>query len=311
MHCQRAGSQNERMEIRVAQDGTVAVHAGTLATGQGHETVFAQMVSEWLRVPLDRIRLFQGDTDKLLYGRGTFAQRSMNAGGSALKLAAEEVVRKGRAFAAWMMEAALEDVEFSAGHFRIKGTDRQVSFTEVARKSYTPVGVPPDFGVGLDGVGAHAGPNNFPNGCMVCEVELDPDTGKFEVVAIAAVDDVGAVINPLLLDGQLHGSIAQGLGQALFEDVLYDRESGQLLTGTFMDYAMPRADDLPEIRSEVHLVPTRTNLLGVKGGSEAGNVGMPPALVHALIDALSPWGVTDIALPATPERLWRLIRRSA
>ena len=242
MHCQRAGSQNERMEIRVAQDGTVAVHAGTLATGQGHETVFAQMVSQWLGVPLDRVRLFQGDTDKLLYGRGTFAQRSMNAGGSALKLAADEVVRKGRAFAAWMMEAAVEDVEFSAGHFKIKGTDRQVSFTEVARKSYTPVGVPPELGVGLDGAGAHAGPNNFPNGCMVCEVELDPETGKLEVVAISAVDDVGAVMNPLLLEGQLHGSVAQGLGQALFEDAIYDRESGQLLSGTFMDYAMPRAD---------------------------------------------------------------------
>jgi aerobic carbon-monoxide dehydrogenase large subunit len=311
MHCQRAGSQNERMEIRIAHDGTVAVHAGTLATGQGHETVFAQMVSQWLGVPLDRVRLFQGDTDKLLYGRGTFAQRSMNAGGSALKLAADEVVRKGRAFAAWMMEAALEDVEFARGHFRIKGTDRQASLAEVALKAYSPVGLPRELGVGLDGVGAHAGPNNFPNGCMVCEVELDLESGKLEVVSIAAVDDVGAVINPLLLEGQLHGSIAQGLGQALFEDVVYDRESGQLLSGTFMDYAMPRADDLPEIRSEVHLVPTRTNLLGVKGGSEAGNVGMPPALVHALIDALSPWGVTDIALPATPERIWRLIRRSA
>ncbi len=210
-----------------------------------------------------------------------------------------------------MMEVALEDVEFARGYFRIKGTDRQASFPEVARKAYSPVGLPPELGVGLDGVGAHAGPNNFPNGCMVCEVELDPENGKLEVVSIAAVDDVGAVINPLLLEGQLHGSIAQGLGQALFEDVVYDRESGQLLSGTFMDYAMPRADDLPEIRSEVHLVPTRTNLLGVKGGSEAGNVGMPPALVHALIDALSPWEVTDIPLPATPERIWRLIRRSA
>jgi aerobic carbon-monoxide dehydrogenase large subunit len=310
MHCQRAGSQNERMEIRVAQDGTVAVHAGTLATGQGHETVFAQMVEDWLGVPPGKVRLFQGDTDKLLYGRGSFAQRTMNAGGSALKLAAEEVVRKGRAFAAWMMEAAVDDVEFSAGHFRIKGTDRQVSFAEVACKAYTPVGIPAELGMGLDGVGSHAGPNNFPNGCMVCEVELDPETGKVEVVAITAVDDVGAVMNPLILEGQVHGSIAQGLGQALFEDVVYDRESGQLLSGTFMDYAMPRADDLPKIRSDVHLVPTRTNLLGVKGGSEAGNVGMPPALVHALIDALSPWGVTDVPLPATPERIWRLIQCS-
>ncbi len=311
MHCQRAGSQNERMEIRVAQDGAVALHVGTLATGQGHETVFAQMVSQWLGVPLASVRVFQGDTDKVLFGRGTFAQRSMNAGGSALKLAAEEVVRKGRAFAAWMMEAALDDVEFASGRFRIKGTDRTVSFAEVARRAYTPVGIPPELGVGLDGVGAHAGPNNFPNGCMIAEVEVDPETGKLDVVRITAVDDVGAVINPLILEGQLHGSIAQGLGQALLEDAVYERESGQLLAGTFMDYAMPRAEDVPDIRSDVHLVPTRTNLLGVKGGSEAGNVGVPPAVVHALLDALSPWGVTDVPLPATPERIWRLIARSA
>jgi carbon-monoxide dehydrogenase large subunit len=310
MHCQRAGSQNERMEIRVAQDGSVALHVGTLATGQGHETVFAQMVAQWLGVPLASVRVFQGDTDKVLYGRGTFAQRSMNAGGSALKLAADEVVRKGRAFAAWMLEAAPDDVEFAAGAFGIKGTDRTLSFTEVARRAYTPVGIPPELGVGLDGVGTHAGPNNFPNGCMVCEVEVDPETGKLDVVGISAVDDVGVVINPLLLEGQLHGSIAQGLGQALFEDAVYERDTGQLLTGSFMDYALPRAVDVPEIRSDVHLVPTRTNLLGVKGGSEAGNVGVPPAVVHAVIDALSPWGATDVPLPATPERIWRLIARS-
>jgi carbon-monoxide dehydrogenase large subunit len=309
MHCQRAGSQNERMEIRVAPDGCVALHVGTLSTGQGHETVFAQMAAEWLGVPLDKVRIFQGDTDKLLYGRGTFAQRSMNAGGSALKLAADEVVRKGKAVAAWIMEASPADVEFSSGSFRIKGTDREASFAEVARKAYTGVGMPPELGVGLDGAGCHAGPNNFPNGCMVCEVEVDPETGKVDVVRLTAVDDVGAVVNPLLLEGQLHGSIAQGLGQALFEEVVYERDSGQLLTGSFMDYAMPRADDLPDIRSDVHLVPTRTNLLGVKGGSEAGNVGVPPAVVHALVDALSEWGVTDVPLPATPERVWRLTAR--
>ena len=309
MHCQRAGSQNERMEIRVAHDGSVALHVGTLSTGQGHETAFAQMAAEWLGVPLENVRIFQGDTDKLLYGRGTFAQRSMNAGGSALKLAADEVVRKGKALAAWIMEASPADVEFSSGSFRIKGTDREASFAEVAGKAYTGVGMPPELGVGLDGAGSHAGPNNFPNGCMVCEVEVDPDTGKVDVVRLTAVDDVGTVVNPLILEGQLHGSIAQGLGQALFEQVVYERDSGQLLTGSFMDYAMPRADDLPDIRSDVHLVPTRTNLLGVKGGSEGGNVGVPPAVVHAIVDALSGWGVTDVPLPATPERVWRLIAR--
>jgi carbon-monoxide dehydrogenase large subunit len=309
MHCQRAGSQSERMEIRVAQDGSVALHVGTLSTGQGHETVFAQMASEWLGVPLTKVRIFQGDTEKLLYGRGTFAQRSMNAGGSALKLAADEVVRKGKRLAAWMLEAGEHDIAFKHGLFRVAGTDRQVSFAEVARKSCVGVGLPAELGVGLDGVGSHPGPNNFPNGCMICEVEVDPETGRVQVVSLAAVDDVGAVVNPLTLEGQLHGSIAQGLGQALFEEIIYERETGQLLTGSFMDYAMPRADDVPDIRSEVHLVPTKTNLLGVKGGSEAGNVGVPPAVVHAIIDALSPWGITDVPLPATPERVWRLIRR--
>jgi aerobic carbon-monoxide dehydrogenase large subunit len=310
MHCQRAGSQSERMEIRVAQDGSVALHVGTLSTGQGHETVFAQMVSEWLGVPLEKVRIFQGDTGKVLYGRGTYAQRSMNAGGSALKLAAEDVVRKGKRLAAWMLEVDASDIEFADGVFRVEGTDRLVSFEAVARKAYSGLGVPPDFGIGLDGVGAHPGPNNFPNGCMVCEVEVDPDSGRVEVVSIAAVDDVGVVVNPLTLEGQLHGSIAQGLGQALFEEVVYERETGQLLTGSFMDYAMPRADDLPQIKAELHRVPTKTNLLGVKGGSEAGNVGVPPAVVHALIDALSPFGVTEVPLPATPERVWRLMRRS-
>jgi carbon-monoxide dehydrogenase large subunit len=307
LHCQRAGSQSERMEIRVAQDGSLALHVGTLSTGQGHETAFAQMISSWLGVPLEKVRLVQGDTDKVLYGRGTYAQRSMNAGGSALKLAADEVVRKGKRFAGWLLEADAADIEFEAGVFRVKGTDRQLSLTDVARRAYASPGVPAELGIGLDGAGSHPGPNNFPNGCMVCEVEVDVDTGRVELVALAAVDDVGAVVNPLTLEGQLHGSIAQGLGAVLLEELVYERDSAQLLTGSFMDYAMPRADDLPEIRAGLHLVPTKTNLLGVKGGSEAGNVGVPPAVVHAIIDALTPHGVTDVPLPATPQRVWRLL----
>ena len=177
----------------------------------------------------------------------------------------------------------------------------------MARRAYASPGVPAELGIGLDGAGSHPGPNNFPNGCMVCEVEGDIDTGRVELVALAAVDDVGTVVNPLILEGQLHGSIAQGLGAALLEELVYERESGQLLTGSFMDYAMPRADELPPIRAGLHLVPTKTNLLGVKGGSEAGNVGVPPALVHAIIDALAPYGVSEVPLPATPERVWRLI----
>ena len=310
MHCQRAGNQSERMEIRVAQNGSVALHVGTLATGQGHETMFVQMASEWLGVPYAQLRVFQGDTDKSLFGRGSFAQRTMIAGGSALKLAADGVVSKGRRLAAWMLEASESDIDFERGVFRVKGTDRSVSFSDVAKKSYLGVGLPPELGVGLDAVGSHPGPNTFPNGCMICEVEVDQDTGSVRVVRLSAVDDVGVVVNPITLEGQLHGSIAQGLGEALFEQVIYDRESAQLLTGSFIDYGMPRADDMPHITSDVAPVPTKTNLLGVKGGSEAGNVGAPAAIVNAIIDALSPWGITDVPMPATAERVWRAINQS-
>jgi carbon-monoxide dehydrogenase large subunit len=269
--------------------------------------MFTQMVSDWLGVPMDQVRVFQGDTDKSLYGRGTFAQRSMSTGGSALKVAADAVIEKGRRLSAWILEASESDIEFEDGLFRVAGTDREVSFRQVAETSYMGAGLPKELGIGLDGVGTHDGTYTFPNGCMICEVEVDPDTGAIDVDRLYAVDDVGAVVNPLTLEGQLHGSIAQGLGETLVEEVIYDRETGQLLTGSFMDYAMPRADMMPDIISEVSLVPTKTNLLGVKGGSEAGNCGVPPALVHAVIDALSPWGVTDIPLPATPERVWRAI----
>ena len=311
MHCQPAGNQSERMEIRVDRNGSLALHVGTVSTGQGHETMFVQMVSEWLGVPFAQIRVFQGDTDKILFGRGTFAQRSMMTGGSALKVAADEVVKKGRRLAAWMLEASEADVDFERGIFRIKGTDRSVIFAEVAKKSYLGVGLPEEFGVGLDGVGSHSGPCSFPNGCMICEVEIDPLTGKVTVDKLSAVDDVGVAINPITLEGQLHGSVAQGLGQALLEEVLYDPDTGQLLSGSFMDYCMPRADDMPPIVSDLDSVPTKTNLLGVKGGSEAGNVGAPPAIVNAIIDALSPWGITDVPMPAPPERIWRAISGAA
>jgi len=310
LHCQRAGTFSERMEIRVAPDGSVALHVGTLSTGQGHETMFAQMVSGWLGLPMSDIRVFQGDTDKVLFGRGTFAQRSMSTGGSALKLAADKVIAKGRRLSSWMLEASEEDIVFADGTFQVAGTDRKVSFREVAETSYMGAGLPPELGIGLDGVGAHDGTFSFPNGCMVAEVEVDPDTGGIQVDRLYAVDDVGVVVNPLTLEGQLHGSIAQGLGETLIEQILYDRESGQLLTGSFMDYGMPRADMMPDIVSDMALVPTKNNPLGVKGGSEAGNCGVPSAVVHAVLDALSPWNLTDIQLPATSERVWKAIREA-
>ncbi|NKB20739.1 MAG: molybdopterin-dependent oxidoreductase [Alphaproteobacteria bacterium] len=308
LHCQRAGTFSERMEIRVDQDGLISAHVGTLSTGQGHETMFAQMISGWLSVPLDQIRVFQGDTDKVLFGRGTFAQRSMATGGPALKLAADDVIRKGSRIAAWMLEASEADVAFENGLFKVAGTDRSVTFKEVVKTSYLGAGVPQELGVGLDGVGNHDGTYSFPNGCMICEVEVDPDTGSLNVDRLYAVDDVGVVVNPLTLAGQLHGSVAQGLGEATVEQILYDRESGQLLTGSFMDYGMPRADMMPDIISEESLVPSTNNPLGVKGGSEAGNCGMPSAIILATLDALSPLGVTDVPIPATPQRVWRAIQ---
>jgi carbon-monoxide dehydrogenase large subunit len=310
MYCQRSGSFSERMEIRVSDTGSVALFLGTLSTGQGHETMFAQMVADWLGVPLVEVRVFQGDTDKVLFGRGSFAQRSMGTGGSALKLAAEEVVKKARRLAAWMLEADEADVVFEGGILRVAGTDRQISFREVAQKSYIVSGLPPEFGVGLDGVGSHPGPYTFPNGCMIAEVEVDPDTGIVKVDRLCAVDDPGTIVNPLTLEGQLHGSVAQGIGETLVEEVVYDDTSGQLVSGSFMDYAMPRADIMPTIESDFACLPTKNNLLGTKGGSEAGNVGAPAAVINAVLDALTPWGIVDLPLPAKPERVWRALQNA-
>src|SRR5262245_43015824 len=307
LHCQRAGNQSERMEIRVAPNGSIALHVGTHSHGQSHETAFAQMINEWLGVEPEQVTLFQGDTDKILFGRGTFSQRSMSIGGSALQMAADVVIAKGKRLAGLMLEASEEDIDFKSGRFYVKGTDRAVAFKDVAKKSYQGIGLPPEFGIGLDGTGTHPGPFTFPNGCMICEVEVDTETGKVAVVRLSAVDDVGTVVNPLTLEGQLHGSTAQGLGETLLEQVIYERGSGQLLTGSFQDYAMPRAHNMPPIAGATRPVPTQSNPLGVKGGSESGNVGAPAAIINAIVDALSPFNVTDVPLPATPERIWRLI----
>lgn len=311
MYCAYAGRFSERMEIRVAENGLVGVYVGTLATGQGHETMFTQMVSDWLGLPIEDVRLFQGDTDKILFGRGTFAQRSTTIGGSALKLAADEVIRKTRRLSAWMLEVDEADIVCEPGFFRVSGTDRQVSWREVTKKSYIMQGLPAEFGMGIDGVGTFHGHFTFPNGCMIAEVEVDTETGTTKVDRIYAVDDAGVVINPLTIEGQVHGSIAQGLGEALVEEMVYDRKTGQLLSGSFMDYAMPRADIMPDIVSEFAPVPTKNNPLGAKGGSEPGNVGAPGAIGNAIIDALAPLGVTDIQLPAKPERIWRALREAA
>ena len=304
-----AAMSNERMEIRFDASGSVTVLAGTFGHGQGHETVYAQMVSEWLGVEFASIRLVQGDTDTVSVGRGTFGSRSMTVGGSALRLAADRIVERGREIAAYLLEAAPDDIAFRAGAFAVAGTDRAVGIVDVAKAAYAPFGFPAELGLGLEGVGDYAaGGGNFPNGCQVAEVEVDPETGAVDLVRLSAVDDVGRAVNPLLLDGQIHGGIAQGAGQALMEDVAYERGTGQLLTGSLMDYALPRADDLPFFALAARNAPTASNPLGVKGAGESGTVGAAPAVMHAILDALAPLGVDDIAMPATPERVWRAIR---
>ena len=308
-YLESAAMSNERMEIRFDASGSVTVVAGTFSHGQGHETVYAQMVSDWLGVDFASVRLVQGDTDAVSIGRGTFGSRSMTVGGSALRIAADKIVERGREIAAWLLEAASDDIEFDAGAFRVAGTDRSVGIVDAAKAAYAPFGFPAELGLGLEGVGDYAaGQGNFPNGCQIAEVEVDPETGAVALVRLSVVDDVGRVLNPLLLAGQIHGGIAQGAGQALMEDVIYDRDTGQLLTGSLMDYALPRADDLPSFALGVHDVPTPTNPLGVKGAGESGTVGAAPAAIHAILDALAPLGVADIAMPATPERVWRAIR---
>ena len=306
------GLYNDRMEVRIGPSGSATIVAGTFSHGQGHETSFAQMISEWLGVPFGSIRIIQGDTESVPFGRGTFGSRSMSIGGAALRFAADEIIDKGRHVAAHILETAVDDVSFADGRFSITGTDRSIDLARVARACQTrSINWPPELGVGLQGSGGFTPQSpNYPNGCHICEVEIDPDTGRVKIDRYSAVDDVGRVINPLLLEGQVHGGVAQGIGQALMECVTFDAASGQMLTGSFMDYAMPRAGDLPTFAVAMHDVPCRTNPIGVKGAGEAGCVGAPPAVINAILDALRPLGVIDIEMPATSERIWRAIRDS-
>jgi len=305
------GVFNDRMELRFDPSGNVTIVAGTFSHGQGHATTYAQMVSEWLGVPFENIRLVQGDTNQVAFGRGTYASRSSLVGGSALKAAADALVDKARPLAAHLMEAAAADVQFADGKFRVVGTDRAMALVDVAKAFYRPVGLPRQFGIGLESSGAWAAdPQNFPNGAHVCEVEIDPDTGEVAIDRYAVVDDVGRVINPLICEGQVQGGLAQGIGQALFEQVAYDRASGQLLSGNFTEYCMPRSTDLPDFVLGFHDVPCTTNPIGIKGIGEAGSVGAPPTVINAILDALGPLGVHHIDMPATPAQVWEAVRRA-
>jgi carbon-monoxide dehydrogenase large subunit len=305
---EEAGIFNERMDLRFDSEGNATIIAGTHSHGQGHETAFAQMVHEWLGIPFESIRYVQGDTDKVAIGRGTYASRSVMNGGNALKAAADDVIAKGRKMAARLMEATLEQVDFADGIYKVQGTNKSMPLQEVAKAFFAPMGIPMDLGVGLEGHGSYASePGNFPNGCHLCEVEIDPDTGVVTVVRYTCIDDLGRVINPMIVEGQIQGALAQGLGQALMEHVIYDKNSGQLVSGSFMDYAMPRAADMAPVAIAFHNVPARTNPLGVKGIGEAGCTGSPPAIMNAILDALRPLGVKTLDMPATPFRVWQAI----
>src|SRR5690242_517146 len=304
-----SGVFNERMEIRFDPSGMVTVVAGTHSHGQGHATTYAQLVSDWLGVPFENVRLVQGDTDAVSFGRGTYASRSAMLGGSALRAASDAIIAKAKDMAAHLLEAAATDLEFKEGKFTVAGTDRGIALTDVAKAFYRPVGPTTKFGAGLDASGSSNAPPTFPNGCHVCELEIDPETGEVMIDRYVVVDDVGRVINPLICHGQIEGALAQGIGQALMENIVFDRESGQLLSASFMDYAMPRAADLPpHYELDFVDVPAKTNPIGVKGVGEAGCVGAPPAVMNAVLEALRPLGVRHLDMPATPHRVWQAIQ---
>ncbi len=303
----------EAAQIRVQQDGSVQALLGTHNHGQGHATTFAQIICSRLGVPMASIQIIEGDTDQVPYGSGTFGSRSMAVGGSALDRAAMKVVDKGKKIAAHLLEASVGDITFADGMFSITGTDRRVTFREVALVAHHPTNYPADMELGLQDSAVY-NPSNFAwsNGAHACEVEVDRDTGEVLIVGYWAVDDIGTVINPMIVEGQIQGGIAQGLGQAMSERCFYDSESGQLLSGSFMDYAVPRAGDMPEIVSEFdESQPCTHNPLGAKGCGEAGSIGAPTAIVGAVLDALRPLGVTNIEMPVTAERVWQAIRKSS
>ena len=293
--------------IRFEKDGTVTIITGTLDYGQGHWTPFAQVLHQTLGVPFERIRLLQGDSDALIAGGGTGGSKSLMASGAAILEASAQVIEKGRAVAAHALESAVADIAFARGRFSVVGTDRGIELMDLVAWLRSAKDLPPGVPASLDVQHVFdEAPSAYPNGCHVAEVEIDPETGVTQVVRYVAVNDFGTVVNPLLVAGQAHGGIVQGIGQALYENVVYD-ESGQLVTGSFTDYALPRADDVCAIATESRPVPARTNLLGVKGCGEAGCAGSLPAVMNAVVDALSPYGIRHIDMPATPERVWRAI----
>ena len=298
----------EVANVRVHPTGSVTVYTGTHSHGQGHETTLAQLVCDQLGVPLDQVDIVHGDTGKIPFGMGTYGSRSLAVGGTAMVKAMDKIIAKGKKIAAHLMEASVEDIEFKNGAFSVAGTDKSKTLTDISLAAYVPHNYPiEEIEPGLDET-AFYDPKNFtfPAGCHVAEVEIDKDTGVAEVVNFVAVDDVGRVINPMIVEGQVQGGVAQGIGQALLEHAVYD-ESGQLLSGSLMDYTMPRADDVPNIKVETEVTLCTHNPLGVKGCGEVGAIGSPPAVINAIVDALKPYKVRHIEMPATPQKLWSIM----
>jgi carbon-monoxide dehydrogenase large subunit len=297
----------EHAELRFDPGGSITLLVGTHDHGQGHQTAYRQIIADKLGIDPKKINVKWGDTDQIAIGTGTFGSRSMVAGGTAITLAAKKIVEKGQKIAAHLLEAGEHDIEFKDGKFAVAGTDRTVDLTQVARDSFMPAKIPKGMEPGLIEAGTFdGGHRTFPNGCHISEVEIDLTTGVVELVRYTAVDDVGHVINPMLVEGQLHGGIAMGIGQALVENIVYDGD-GQLLSGSFMDYAMPRADDFCAFELGENEVPTKTNPLGVKGAGESGCVGALPCVMNAVNDAMARIGAPYVQMPATPEKVWKAL----
>ncbi len=295
----------ESGKIRFNATGNLFVYTGSHSHGQGHETTFAQLMSSYLGIPTDQVEVIHGDTEKTPMGMGTYGSRSLAVGGSALVKAAEKIIAKGKKIAAHLMEASEGDIEFADGKFTVAGTDKEKTIQEIAFAAYVPHNYPADLEPGLE-ESAFYDPLNFtfPAGTQICEVEIDPDTGQVEITNFVAVDDFGTVINPMIVEGQVHGGIAQGVGQALLEGCVYDGESGQLVTGSYMDYTMPRADDLPSFKVDMTTTVNPSNPLGVKGCGEAGAIAAPAAVMNAITDAIG----ADMQMPATPSRVWQALQ---
>jgi carbon-monoxide dehydrogenase large subunit len=304
-----AADLTEAAEIRFDRSGGLTLVSGSNSQGQGHETVFKQLVCDRLGIDPGETQYQQGDTDQLFFAVGTGGSRSSALAGSAFHMAAEKIVAKAKKIAAFQLKLEEADVKYEDGVFSSAKTNQTLSMKEIAKLSVDSKNVPKDMEVGLTATAAYTAPvANYPNGCHICEIEIDIETGKVDIVRYCVVDDVGTVLNPMLLHGQIHGGIAQGAGQILMENIHFDTD-GQIVTGSFMDYAMPHAHDFPPMKVEANPVPTKTNLLGVKGAGEAGCVGAMPCVANALVDALSEFGVKNMPMPATPERVWRAMQR--